>query len=116
MRHASASDRDSLRCSFCHKAQGAVRKLISNPGEYPRAYICDECVGVCMTIIEDEREDTSELLSNESDGPHPLLSHPLASELMDCVTQWIRKESLGHPVSEEFARLRDVASRIVAGR
>ncbi|MGH9627065.1 MAG: ClpX C4-type zinc finger protein [Bryobacteraceae bacterium] len=62
MRHASGSGCDSLRCSFCHKAQGDVRKLISNPGEYPRAYICDECVGVCMTIIEDDREDTSELL------------------------------------------------------
>ena len=35
-----------LRCSFCHKSQDAVAKLISSPSDYPRAYICDECVAV----------------------------------------------------------------------
>jgi len=44
-----------LRCSFCHKAQDAVAKLISSPSDYPRAYICDECVAVCNSILEDDR-------------------------------------------------------------
>jgi len=44
-----------LRCSFCHKSQDAVAKLISSPTDYPRAYICDECVGVCNSILEDDR-------------------------------------------------------------
>jgi ATP-dependent Clp protease ATP-binding subunit ClpX len=44
-----------LRCSFCHKSQDAVAKLISSPSEYPRAYICDECVAVCNSILEDDR-------------------------------------------------------------
>src|ERR1700752_35066 len=42
-----------LRCSFCHKSQDAVAKLISSPSDYPRAYICDECVAVCNSILED---------------------------------------------------------------
>ncbi|MGN6592200.1 MAG: ATP-dependent Clp protease ATP-binding subunit ClpX [Terriglobales bacterium] len=46
---------DPLRCSFCHKSQEAVGKLISSPSEYPRAYICDECVAVCNSILEDDR-------------------------------------------------------------
>ena len=46
---------DTLRCSFCHKSQDAVAKLISSPSDYPRAYICDECVGVCNSILEDDR-------------------------------------------------------------
>ena len=47
-----------LRCSFCHKAQDAVAKLISSPSDYPRAYICDECVAVCNSILEDDRTTT----------------------------------------------------------
>jgi ATP-dependent Clp protease ATP-binding subunit ClpX len=41
-----------LRCSFCHKSQDAVRKLISSPDDRFRAYICDECVVACNTILE----------------------------------------------------------------
>src|SRR5246127_4036078 len=49
---------EALRCSFCHKSQDAVAKLISSPSDYPRAYICDECVAVCNSILEDDRGDT----------------------------------------------------------
>ncbi len=48
---------ESLRCSFCHKSQDAVAKLISSPSDYPRAYICDECVAVCNSILEDDRTE-----------------------------------------------------------
>jgi ATP-dependent Clp protease ATP-binding subunit ClpX len=48
-----------LRCSFCHKSQDAVAKLISSPSDYPRAYICDECVAVCNSILEDDRAEAS---------------------------------------------------------
>jgi ATP-dependent Clp protease ATP-binding subunit ClpX len=47
-----------LRCSFCHKSQDAVAKLISSPSDYPRAYICDECVAVCNSILEDDRTES----------------------------------------------------------
>ena len=32
---------ETLKCSFCHKPQDSVNKLIASPSEYPRAYICD---------------------------------------------------------------------------
>jgi ATP-dependent Clp protease ATP-binding subunit ClpX len=54
-----AGSDDSLRCSFCHKSQDVVGKLISSPSDYPRAYICDECIAVCNSIIEDDRHDQS---------------------------------------------------------
>src|SRR5947207_5037407 len=57
MKTRSGSE-DSLRCSFCHKSQDAVAKLISSPSDYPRAYICDECVAVCNSILEDDRTET----------------------------------------------------------
>lgn len=48
---------DALRCSFCHKSQDVVGKLISSPSDYPRAYICDECIAVCNSILEDDKVD-----------------------------------------------------------
>jgi ATP-dependent Clp protease ATP-binding subunit ClpX len=56
MKTSRGSD-DSLRCSFCHKSQDSVAKLISSPSDYPRAYICDECVAVCNSILEDDRSE-----------------------------------------------------------
>ena len=53
-----AGSDDSLRCSFCAKSQDVVGKLISSPSDYPRAYICDECVAVCNSILEDDRTAT----------------------------------------------------------
>jgi len=50
---------ENLRCSFCHKSQDAVAKLISSPSDYPRAYICDECVAVCNSILEDDRSESA---------------------------------------------------------
>lgn len=39
-----------LKCSFCGKPQSRVRKLIAGPN----VYICDECIGVCTSILDDE--------------------------------------------------------------
>jgi len=46
---------EMLHCSFCQKPQDAVAKLISSPGDHARAYICDECVAVCNSILEEDR-------------------------------------------------------------
>ena len=43
----------SVRCSFCGKAQENVRKIIAGPG----VYICDECVDLCVSIIDAEIYD-----------------------------------------------------------
>jgi ATP-dependent Clp protease ATP-binding subunit ClpX len=62
VRSRSGSD-EVLRCSFCHKSQDAVAKLISSPSDYPRAYICDECVAVCNSILEDDRSEAQSTAS-----------------------------------------------------
>ena len=53
---AGRSD-DEIRCSFCGKSQGQVRKLIAGP---KGAYICEECVDICAEIIEEEIENEEE--------------------------------------------------------
>ena len=44
-----ADERKSLRCSFCGKAEGQVHRMIQGPG----VRICDECVQLCMSILDD---------------------------------------------------------------
>jgi ATP-dependent Clp protease ATP-binding subunit ClpX len=46
------STNTQLRCSFCGKGQKEVKKLIAGPG----VYICDECIDLCMDIIDEEKD------------------------------------------------------------
>ena len=45
----------------------------------------------------------------------PLLSHPLASPLLEAVVLWIEHESVGDDVAEEFAEVRRLAGLMVRG-
>ncbi len=51
---AGKNSGSDIRCSFCNKAQGQVRKLIAGPAG---VYICDECVDICADILEEELEE-----------------------------------------------------------
>jgi len=108
-RHAD----ESLRCSFCRKSEKTVAKLISNPSDYPRAYICDECIQVCASILEDDRAMAAAPEPERPGEPHRLLSHPLASQFMATVEQWVRQDSLGSDALQEFAEMRNTAIRMI---
>jgi ATP-dependent Clp protease ATP-binding subunit ClpX len=43
-------ERRTMRCSFCNKRHEEVRRMIAGPG----AYICNECVHLCLTILDDD--------------------------------------------------------------
>ena len=43
-----------VRCSFCGKAQELVKRIVAGPNG---VYICDECIGICNNIIENEIYD-----------------------------------------------------------
>lgn len=96
-----AGSDDSLRCSFCHKSQDVVGKLISSPSDYPRAYICDECIAVCNSIIEDDRHD-------QSYGTPGKLPRPL--ELKEYLDQYVigqeaTKKKLAVAVYNHYKRI-----------
>ncbi len=75
-----AGSDDTLRCSFCHKSQDVVGKLISSPSDYPRAYICDECIAVCNSILEDDKPEPT------ATGPHKI---PKPLEIKDFLDQYV---------------------------
>lgn len=58
-----------FKCNFCGKSQKQVKKLIAGPG----VYICDECIGLCNEIIEEEFPETSDLgLADEVPKPREI--------------------------------------------
>jgi len=96
-----AGSDDALRCSFCHKSQDVVGKLISSPNDYPRAYICDECIAVCNSILEDDRHD------QPYGAPHKL---PKPLELKEYLEQYVigqdpTKKKLAVAVYNHYKRI-----------
>ena len=68
------SPEETLHCSFCHKTQEQVEKLISSPSEYPRSYICNECVSVCQQILDEEKREQTSPVSRRLPRPPEIKS------------------------------------------
>jgi ATP-dependent Clp protease ATP-binding subunit ClpX len=91
----------SLRCSFCHKRQDKVGKLISNPpSDYPRVYVCDECIAVCNSILDDDRKErhdgTVETQVKRADSGDSL-SCSFCRKSQDVVSKLISNASSSYP-------------------
>ena len=77
-------DEKPLKCSFCGKPQNRVRKLIAGPG----VYICDECIGVCTSILEDELDFMPEQHCGQMAAARP--EHlPTPQELKNVLDQYV---------------------------
>ncbi len=102
MKTRSGSE-DALRCSFCHKSQDAVAKLISSPSDYPRAYICDECVAVCNSILEDDRGGEARNAAAPAHLPKPLEVKTFLDEYV--IGQEVTKKKLAVAVYNHYKRI-----------
>ena len=76
----SDESKKGLRCSFCCKHESQVHRMIQGPG----VRICDECVQLCMSILNDGFEDTSS--SALEDLPDQL---PTPREIKDVLDQYV---------------------------
>ena len=68
-----------VRCSFCGKTEDQVRKLLAGPGN---AYICDECIGICAEIIDEELAEQETNLQDEINLMKPV-------EIRDFLHQYV---------------------------
>ena len=66
----------TVRCSFCGKSQGQVKRILSGPN----VYICDECVGLCSTLLREEMYETTE---HDTEAPECLPTPKEIKEYMD---------------------------------
>jgi hypothetical protein len=116
-RRADSREAD-LRCSFCRKSEAEVSKMIASPSDGRETYICDECVQVCASILDDEgipRIPVGHPVAIQpGPEPSPLLTHPLTPQLLSSIEFWIRQESSGKDAAEALAAMRTLARRMVA--
>lgn len=81
-------DTRGLKCSFCGKTQEKVRKLIAGPG----VYICDECIGVCSSILEEDfglHQSAAMASDYESTMPEDMTELPTPKELKETLDQYV---------------------------
>ena len=57
---AKYEDGKNVKCSFCGKPQDAVKRIIAGPG----VYICNECIGLCSNILEDEVNEYEDVVED----------------------------------------------------
>ena len=91
----------ALRCSFCRKSQDIVNKLIATPGDYPKSYICDECVLICNAILDEDHA------SKEQPGGFTLLRPHEIKDRLDqyVVGQHAAKKRLSVAVYNHYKRI-----------
>ena len=99
---ASTTDRE-ICCSFCGKPQSEARRLIAGPG----VYICDSCVELCKSILDDEMNLSARRAdytpAHAEDLPKP---HEIKKQLDDYVIgQDAAKVALSVAVYNHYKRI-----------
>ena len=94
-----SKSKDALKCNFCGKSQKQVIKLIAGPG----VYICDECIDLCVEIVEEEKiEQTSESLTVEQ-VPKPEEIYKFLEDYV--IGQDLAKKALSVAVYNHYKRI-----------
>jgi len=91
-----------LRCSFCGKNQNEVKKLIAGPG----VYICDECIDLCMDIIEEEK-GREEKQAHQFKVPKPAEIKGFLDEYV--IGQEYAKKALSVAVHNHYKRINNIS-------
>ena len=96
----SKNNNREVKCSFCGKSQGSVKKIIAGPG----VYICDECIKVCENILEtDEYEDEKYTIAEDIKLPTPEQLKSILDEYV--IGQDEAKKTLAVAVYNHYKRI-----------
>ena len=93
-----------IRCSFCGKGQDQVKKLIAGP---EGVFICDECIEVCMEIVEDELYENEDIETENTDFEINLVKPREMKALLDenVIGQEEAKKVLAVAVYNHYKRI-----------
>ena len=92
------SENSELRCSFCGKSSSQVRRIIVGPD----IYICNECVDLCKSIIDEENMPATKTASTRLPKPEEIKAE------LDryVIEQDPAKKSLAVAVYNHYKRIR----------
>ena len=93
------NSKDALKCSFCGKSQKQVIKLIAGPG----VYICDECIELCVEIVEEEKVEQTTESSTVQHVPKPDEIYKFLEDYV--IGQDLAKKALSVAVYNHYKRI-----------
>ena len=96
----SEEKRKSICCSFCGKSEREVHRMIQGPAG---VRICDECVRLCMDIVDDGYEERQEALEAPDSIPTPREIHDVLDEYI--IGQEAAKIALSVSVYNHYKRI-----------
>ena len=96
----SEEKKKAIRCSFCGKPEREVHRMIQGPGG---VRICDECVRLCMDIVEDGYEERTETLEVPDSIPTPREIHDVLDQYI--IGQEAAKIALSVSVYNHYKRI-----------
>ena len=90
-----------LKCSFCGKPQTQVNRLVAGPG----VYICDDCIHICMDILNENIHEEGE--QGATNKPYRL---PKPKEITDILSEYVieqeqAKKALAVAVYNHYKRI-----------
>ena len=92
-----------VRCSFCHKSEDQVRKLIAGP---EGVFICDECIGICSEIMEEElaQYDTEDVYDSDINLLKPEEIHKILDDYVSFLVRRRSQRSCRNTLSDRMRR------------
>ena len=101
------NDDKQVRCSFCGKREGQVKRLIAGPG----VFICDECIDLCCDILHDDYLETEmeDMLGDAGEKDMSLLKPAEIKKALDeyVIGQDRAKRALSVAVYNHYKRIED---------
>ena len=100
---AKTTDNKILRCSFCGKMQDQVGRMVAGPG----VCICDECIGLCQSVLTQEEPYTPR---RGSRADQDYISVPQPREIKKALDQYVigqdrAKKALSIAVYNHYKRI-----------
>lgn len=75
----------TIRCSFCGKTQDQVMRMIAGPN----VYICDECIDLCCSIIDDEADYKERRRPSAKNAPAVKRNLPKPHEIKQMLDEYV---------------------------
>ncbi len=96
-------EKGGIYCSFCRKTQSQVEKLVAGPG----VYICNECITLCQSILDDEKDKRTKKRANTKTSSLELLKPQEIKAMLDeyVVDQDSAKIALSVAVYNHYKRV-----------
>ncbi len=92
-----------IRCSFCGKTQDQVERIIAGPG----VFICNECVELCLDILDDSQTETDSKMVMDDITPSQIPTPQEIRAVLDeyIIGQDVAKVALSVAVYNHYKRI-----------